>query len=268
MLIWNICCCRGSQHWTERLPQRAFSLTSDPGECHHHRLGVQRFPRPVEGMRILFSSFVGGVLECLICVWCFLWPASVPSSSAALPRRLWGSLSPPAACQLRLGSTEGLAAGLPGSGRPPEEGLQVWVQGSSLWEQPIWKGEQHSASPSPWERWGKAGFRSPDLHLLLCCKPPIKLTQGEYIAAFHAAPSSPPLAVSITVSHEQNNTVHLSWEPPPPDSHNGVVQGYQVTAPCLAPLHPSTIGLSAEDCSSFLPLLVISFFLTALPTSS
>ncbi|XP_008426635.1 roundabout homolog 1 isoform X1 [Poecilia reticulata] len=42
------------------------------------------------------------------------------------------------------------------------------------------------------------------------------------------APSAPPLAVSITVNHEQNNTVHLSWEPPPPDSLNGVVQGYQV----------------------------------------
>nr|XP_020469129.1 roundabout homolog 4-like isoform X2 [Monopterus albus] len=41
-------------------------------------------------------------------------------------------------------------------------------------------------------------------------------------------PSAPPLAVSITVSHEQNNTIHLSWEPPPHETHNGIIQGYQV----------------------------------------
>ncbi|XP_034539221.1 roundabout homolog 1 isoform X2 [Notolabrus celidotus] len=41
-------------------------------------------------------------------------------------------------------------------------------------------------------------------------------------------PSAPPLAVSITVSREQNNTVSLSWEPPPHDTHNGIIQGYQV----------------------------------------
>ncbi|XP_067350514.1 roundabout homolog 4 isoform X3 [Channa argus] len=41
-------------------------------------------------------------------------------------------------------------------------------------------------------------------------------------------PSAPPLAVFITVSHEQNNTVHLSWEPPPHETHNGIIQGYQV----------------------------------------
>eukprot|EP00064_Thunnus_orientalis_P001310 superscaffoldBa00000089_g1313 len=41
-------------------------------------------------------------------------------------------------------------------------------------------------------------------------------------------PSASPQAVSITVSHEQNNTIHLSWEPPPYDTHNGIIQGYQV----------------------------------------
>ncbi|XP_078787184.1 roundabout homolog 4 isoform X3 [Oryzias latipes] len=41
-------------------------------------------------------------------------------------------------------------------------------------------------------------------------------------------PSAPPLAVSMTVNHEQNNTIRLSWEPPPPESHNGIIQGYQV----------------------------------------
>ncbi|XP_041656512.1 roundabout homolog 1 [Cheilinus undulatus] len=41
-------------------------------------------------------------------------------------------------------------------------------------------------------------------------------------------PSASPQAVSITVSHDQNNTIHLSWEPPPHDTHNGIIQGYQV----------------------------------------
>lgn len=41
-------------------------------------------------------------------------------------------------------------------------------------------------------------------------------------------PSASPLAVSITVNHEQNNTIHLSWEAPPHETHNGIIQGYQV----------------------------------------
>ncbi|XP_026185033.1 roundabout homolog 1 isoform X2 [Mastacembelus armatus] len=41
-------------------------------------------------------------------------------------------------------------------------------------------------------------------------------------------PSASPLAVSITVSHKQNDTVHLNWEPPPDETHNGIIQGYQV----------------------------------------
>ncbi|XP_072302993.1 roundabout homolog 4 [Eucyclogobius newberryi] len=41
-------------------------------------------------------------------------------------------------------------------------------------------------------------------------------------------PSASPLAVSLTVNHEQNNTVSLSWDAPPHDTHNGIIQGYQV----------------------------------------
>ncbi|XP_072231443.1 roundabout homolog 1 isoform X2 [Leuresthes tenuis] len=41
-------------------------------------------------------------------------------------------------------------------------------------------------------------------------------------------PSASPLAVSITVNHDQNNTIHLNWEPPPHETHNGIIQGYQV----------------------------------------
>ncbi|XP_036071174.1 roundabout homolog 1 isoform X2 [Oryzias melastigma] len=41
-------------------------------------------------------------------------------------------------------------------------------------------------------------------------------------------PSAPPSVVSMTVNHDQNNTIRLSWEPPPPETHNGIIQGYQV----------------------------------------
>uniref|UniRef100_A0A3B3BXI1 Roundabout, axon guidance receptor, homolog 4 (Drosophila) n=1 Tax=Oryzias melastigma TaxID=30732 RepID=A0A3B3BXI1_ORYME len=40
-------------------------------------------------------------------------------------------------------------------------------------------------------------------------------------------PSAPPSVVSMTVNHDQNNTIRLSWEPPPPETHNGIIQGYQ-----------------------------------------
>ncbi|XP_016120043.1 roundabout homolog 4-like [Sinocyclocheilus grahami] len=41
-------------------------------------------------------------------------------------------------------------------------------------------------------------------------------------------PSAPPQDVSITMPTDRNDTVHLSWEPPPHDAHNGNIQGYQV----------------------------------------
>ncbi|XP_077403653.1 roundabout homolog 4 isoform X4 [Vanacampus margaritifer] len=41
-------------------------------------------------------------------------------------------------------------------------------------------------------------------------------------------PTAAPLAVSITVNHDRNNSIHLSWEPPPFETHNGIIQGYQV----------------------------------------
>ncbi|KAM8835506.1 roundabout homolog 4 isoform 1-T1 [Synchiropus picturatus] len=47
------------------------------------------------------------------------------------------------------------------------------------------------------------------------------------------APGSPPQAVSTSVSPEKNNSVHLDWQPPPPDFHNGIIQGYQVW--CVEP---------------------------------
>ncbi|XP_037543579.1 roundabout homolog 1 [Nematolebias whitei] len=41
-------------------------------------------------------------------------------------------------------------------------------------------------------------------------------------------PGAPPQAVFVTVNYKQKNSICLSWEPPPHESHNGVIQGYQV----------------------------------------
>ncbi|CAF98599.1 unnamed protein product, partial [Tetraodon nigroviridis] len=50
----------------------------------------------------------------------------------------------------------------------------------------------------------------------------------QHLRVPETVPSASPQTVSISVSHEQNNTIHLSWEPPPLDTHNGILQGYQV----------------------------------------
>ncbi|XP_038565144.1 roundabout homolog 1 isoform X2 [Micropterus salmoides] len=55
----------------------------------------------------------------------------------------------------------------------------------------------------------------------------------QHLSVPETVPSASPLAVSIRVSHEQNNTIYLSWEPPPHDTHNGIIQGYQVW--CVEP---------------------------------
>lgn len=41
-------------------------------------------------------------------------------------------------------------------------------------------------------------------------------------------PSAPPQDVAITMPAEHNDTAQLSWEPPPHEAHNGIIQGYQV----------------------------------------
>uniref|UniRef100_A0A3B5A2N1 Roundabout guidance receptor 4 n=1 Tax=Stegastes partitus TaxID=144197 RepID=A0A3B5A2N1_9TELE len=50
----------------------------------------------------------------------------------------------------------------------------------------------------------------------------------QHLRVPETVPSASPLDVSITVSHEQNNTIRLSWKPPPHETHNGIIQGYQV----------------------------------------
>lgn len=65
---------------------------------------------------------------------------------------------------------------------------------------------------------------------------------------FPAVPSAPPQTVSVTVSHEQNDTIRLSWEPPPLDAHNGIIQGYEV-----APQNTSSLRDPFRKCSKCAP---------------
>ncbi|NWV07217.1 ROBO4 protein, partial [Ptilonorhynchus violaceus] len=43
-----------------------------------------------------------------------------------------------------------------------------------------------------------------------------------------AVPSAAPQRVTVGQAETGNGTVVVSWEPPPPEAHNGIIQGYQV----------------------------------------
>ncbi|XP_051494555.1 LOW QUALITY PROTEIN: roundabout homolog 4 [Apus apus] len=41
-------------------------------------------------------------------------------------------------------------------------------------------------------------------------------------------PSAAPQHITLGLAEKGNGTVVVSWEPPPPDAHNGIIQGYKV----------------------------------------
>lgn len=44
-----------------------------------------------------------------------------------------------------------------------------------------------------------------------------------------AAPSAPPQSVTVlTVGNHNSTSISISWDPPPPDHQNGVIQEYKV----------------------------------------
>ncbi|NWV84467.1 ROBO4 protein, partial [Dasyornis broadbenti] len=43
-----------------------------------------------------------------------------------------------------------------------------------------------------------------------------------------AVPSAAPQRITISQAETGNGTVVVSWDPPPPEAHNGIIQGYQV----------------------------------------
>lgn len=47
------------------------------------------------------------------------------------------------------------------------------------------------------------------------------------VSFFSAVPSAPPQEVTLKPG---NSSVLVSWAPPPPENHNGVIRGYQVVS--------------------------------------
>ncbi|KAJ8267100.1 hypothetical protein GJAV_G00138390 [Gymnothorax javanicus] len=41
-------------------------------------------------------------------------------------------------------------------------------------------------------------------------------------------PSAPPQGIAVTMVAEKNDTIQVSWDPPPHEAHNGIIQSYQV----------------------------------------
>lgn len=45
-----------------------------------------------------------------------------------------------------------------------------------------------------------------------------------------AAPSAPPQSVTVlTVGSHNSTSISVSWDPPPPDHQNGIIQEYKVS---------------------------------------
>lgn len=47
------------------------------------------------------------------------------------------------------------------------------------------------------------------------------------------APSAPPQSVTVlTVGNHNSTSISISWDPPPPDHQNGIIQEYKVGIKC------------------------------------
>ncbi|OXB79021.1 UNVERIFIED_CONTAM: hypothetical protein H355_008499, partial [Colinus virginianus] len=47
------------------------------------------------------------------------------------------------------------------------------------------------------------------------------------------APSAPPQSVTVlTVGNHNSTSISISWDPPPPDHQNGIIQEYKVEGIC------------------------------------
>lgn len=52
-------------------------------------------------------------------------------------------------------------------------------------------------------------------------------------SVFGVAPSAPPQSVTVlTVGNHNSTSISISWDPPPPDHQNGVIQEYKVETMC------------------------------------
>lgn len=66
-----------------------------------------------------------------------------------------------------------------------------------------------------------------------------------------AVPSAAPQRVTVDQAETGNGTVVVSWEPPPDETHNGIIQGYQVWdgghGGALAKRDPAKVGPTKVD---------------------
>ncbi len=53
---------------------------------------------------------------------------------------------------------------------------------------------------------------------------------------FPSAPSAPPREVTVTESGDNGTAILVSWQPPPEEEQNGVVQEYKVTINTISSL--------------------------------
>lgn len=57
-----------------------------------------------------------------------------------------------------------------------------------------------------------------------------------------SAPSAPPQQVTVlTVGNQNSTSISISWDPPPPDHQNGIIQEYKVCP------DDSALGLVSPD---------------------
>nr|XP_023690610.1 roundabout homolog 4 isoform X1 [Paramormyrops kingsleyae] len=65
-------------------------------------------------------------------------------------------------------------------------------------------------------------------------------------------PSSPPGGVAVTMALDRNNTIRISWDPPPQESHNGIIQGYQVW--CVQPEGQKSLNWTVNSATHSLEI--------------
>lgn len=62
------------------------------------------------------------------------------------------------------------------------------------------------------------------------------------LPSFQTAPSAPPQSVSVTKNDGNGTAIVVTWQPPPEDNQNGIVQEYKVLLAHLGPLAEETLA--------------------------
>ncbi|KAL4608689.1 hypothetical protein GN956_G24590 [Arapaima gigas] len=65
-------------------------------------------------------------------------------------------------------------------------------------------------------------------------------------------PSAAPGGIAVTVAMDRNDTVYVSWDPPPHEAHNGIIQGYQVW--CVQPESQQSLNWTVNSATHSLEI--------------